>query len=406
MYNFMLAFLLCCLVYIIGEVVSNLTKAWIPSVFVSAVVMLVGYWTVFPHDLVTTAGLIPFGSTICCYLQVAHMGTMISLQQLARQWKVIIICLFGLTGMTALALLICPMVMDRSFVIAGLPPLAGGVVAATIMQQAAAAKGLKDATVFAIVMYCMKGFVGYPLTAVCLQLGGRKMLKEFRTCKRRFCGASGVARSEVNGTLEPEKSETRRKLLPPLPAKYNSNVVIFAKLALTGWIATMLAKISFPGIGKVSGLAWVLVLSVILTHIGFLDEDAMNKCNAYGIVMFAIMMFIFDGLKDCTIEMLGSIVAPMILLIVIGVAGMAVLAFMASKVLYTSFALSFATALTALYGFPMNAIITESTCSALAETEEEKNHLMDQMFTPMIVGGFITVTITSVLVAGVFANIL
>lgn len=60
MYNFMLAFLICCVSYIIGEMVSNLTKAWVPSVFVSAVVMLLGYWTVFPHDLVTNAGLIPF----------------------------------------------------------------------------------------------------------------------------------------------------------------------------------------------------------------------------------------------------------------------------------------------------------------------------------------------------------
>lgn len=117
-------------------------------------------------------------------------------------------------------------------------------------------------------------------------------------------------------------------------------------------------------------------------------------------------MFIYDGLKDCTMEMLGNIVVPMILLIVIGVAGMAALVFVISKVLHTGFGLSFATALTALYGFPMNAIITESTCNALAETEEEKKYLMGQMFAPMIVGGFVTVTITSVMIAGVFANML
>ena len=90
--------------------------------------MLLGYWTVFPHDLVTNAGLIPFGSTICCYLQVAHMGTIISIKQLAEQWKVIVICMFGLVGMTVLALFLCPMLMDKSFVIAGLPPLTGGVL--------------------------------------------------------------------------------------------------------------------------------------------------------------------------------------------------------------------------------------------------------------------------------------
>ena len=260
MYNFMLAFLICCVSYIIGEMVSDLTKAWVPSVFVSAVVMLLGYWTVFPHDLVTNAGLIPFGSTICCYLQVAHMGTIISIKQLAEQWKVIVICMFGLVGMTVLALFLCPMLMDKSFVIAGLPPLTGGVVAATIMQQAAEAKGLKDAAVFAIAMYCIQGFAGYPLTAVCLQLGGRKMLKEFRANKGAAYQNTGVQLDEVNGTL---KAAAHKKLLPPLPAKYNSNVMIFAKLALTGWIATMLAKIPVPFVGSISGLVWVLILSVL-----------------------------------------------------------------------------------------------------------------------------------------------
>ena len=38
MYNFALAFVICAIVYVIGEVVSTVTKAWIPSVFVTAVV--------------------------------------------------------------------------------------------------------------------------------------------------------------------------------------------------------------------------------------------------------------------------------------------------------------------------------------------------------------------------------
>jgi len=101
---------------------------------------------------------------------------------------------------------------------------------------------------------------------------------------------------------------------------------------------------------------------------------------------------------------LGSIIGPMVILIVVGVAGMAVLCFVSAKILKIPFLLAFATALTALYGFPPNAIITENTCNALAETPEEKEYLMSKMFPPMIVGGFTTVTITSVIIASVFAK--
>ena len=349
MYNFALAFVICGVVYFIGEAVSNLTKAWIPSVFVTAAVLLVGFWTVIPTTVVSDSMLIPFGSTIGIYLLITHMGTVISIKQLLSQWKTIVVCLAGLAGMCALCLVILPGVIGRDLVVAGLPPLTGGIIAATTMMKAAEANGLAEAAIFAIAMH--------------------------------------------------------KKLIPPLPANWNGPVVILLKLGIVAWLATQLGSIVIPVINmKISGAVYALILGVIFTSIGFLDENAINKANSYGIIMFALMMYVFDGLNGCTPEMLSSIIGPMILLIVVGVAGMVILCFIASKILKVSFLMATATALTALYGFPPNAIITEATCTALAQTPEEKEFLMSKMFPPMIVGGFTTVTITSVVIAGIFAE--
>ena len=397
MYNFVLAFVLCAAAYIIGEVVSTVTKAWIPSVFVTAIVMLVGYWTVFPHELVSDSKLIPFGSTLGIYLLITHMGTVISLKQLKAQWKTIVVCLSGLAGMCVLAWFICPLFMDKTLVIAGLPPLTGGIIAATTMQTAAANAGLEVAAVFAITMYCVQGFAGYPITAVCLQVEGKRLLKEFRDG-----GSVPVALSENPMAMVDEPD--RKTLIPPVPKKFDSAVVTLIKLGIVAWFATLLGGVSFPFIGKISGAIWALVLGVIFTTLGFLDRNSLNRANSYGIVMFALMMYVFDGLKDCTPEMLVSIIVPMLVLIVIGVLGMAVASFIIAKVLKMSFPLAFANGLTALYGFPCDAIITESTCKSLAQTDDEFNFLMSKMFPSMIVGGFVTVTITSVFIAGAFAS--
>ena len=397
MYNFVLAFVLCAAAYIIGEVVSIVTKAWIPSVFVTAIVMLVGYWTVFPHELVSDSKLIPFGSTLGIYLLITHMGTVISLKQLKAQWKTIVVCLSGLAGMCVLAWFICPLFMDKTLVIAGLPPLTGGIIAATTMQTAAANAGLEVAAVFAITMYCVQGFAGYPITAVCLQVEGKRLLKEFRDG-----GSVPVALAENPMAMVDEPD--RKTLIPPVPKKFDSAVVTLIKLGIVAWFATLLGGVSFPFIGKISGAIWALVLGVIFTTLGFLDRNSLNRANSYGIVMFALMMYVFDGLKDCTPEMLVSIIVPMIVLIVIGVFGMAVASFVIAKVLKMSFPLAFANGLTALYGFPCDAIITESTCKSLAQTDDEFNFLMSKMFPSMIVGGFVTVTITSVFIAGAFAS--
>lgn len=397
MYNFVLAFVLCAAAYIIGEVVSTVTKAWIPSVFVTAIVMLIGYWTVFPHELVSDSKLIPFGSTLGIYLLITHMGTVISLKQLKEQWRTIVVCLSGLAGMCVLAWFICPLFMDKTLVIAGLPPLTGGIIAATTMQTAAANAGLEVAAVFAITMYCVQGFAGYPITAVCLQVEGKRLLKEFREG-----GSVPVALAENPMAMVDEPD--RKTLIPPVPKKYDSAVVTLIKLGIVAWFATLLGGVSFPFIGKISGAIWALVLGVLFTTLGFLDRNSLNKANSYGITMFALMMYIFDGLKDCTPEMLVSIIVPMLVLIVIGVFGMAVASFIIAKVLKMSFPLAFANGLTALYGFPCDAIITESTCKSLAKTDDEFNFLMSKMFPSMIVGGFVTVTITSVFIAGAFAS--
>lgn len=403
MYNFALAFVICAVAYLIGEAVSNVTKAWVPSVFVTAAILLIGYWTVIPPTLVSDSKLIPFGSTIGIYLLITHMGTIISVKQLAEQWKTIVVCLAGLAGMCGACLLICPMLMPREYVISGLPPLTGGIIAAVTMQTAAAEKGLAEAALFAIAMYCVQGFAGYPLTAACLQLEGKKLLKKFRAGEAVSADASEIDKANA---LEAGAVVEKKKLIPPLPEKWNGPVMIFLKLGIVAWLSTQLGSIVFPGIGKISGAVWALVLGVIFTTLGFLDTNSLNKANSYGIIMFALMMYVFDGLKDSTPAMLGSVIGPMVILIVVGVAGMAICEFIVAKLLKLSFTLAFANGLTALYGFPPNAIITENTCKALGETKEEFDYLMAEMYPSMIVGGFTTVTITSVIIAGIFAGML
>ena len=400
MYNFALAFVICAVVYIIGEYVAKITKAWIPSVFVTAVVLLIGYWTVIPKEVVSDSMLIPFGSTIGIYLLITHMGTVISLKQLIQQWRTIVVCLSGLAGMMVLGYFVAPLIIDKTLVIAGLPPLTGGIVAATMMLDAAKAAGLEVAAVFAIAMYCVQGFAGYPITAVCLQKEGRRLLKDFRSGKVVLTEQDRREMASVGMTVIADDSD-RKTLIPRIPDKWNSPILMLGKLGLVGWVATQLGNIT-----GISGAIWALVLGVFFTTIGFLETNLLNRANSYQIIMFALMMYVFDGLKDCTPAMLKSIIVPMVVLIVIGVLGMAIFSFVIAKILKMSFPLAFANGLTALYGFPCDAIITESTCNALGETEEERQYLMSKMFPSMIVGGFITVTITSVFIAGWFQSLL
>lgn len=241
LYNAFIAFVIVGIAFVIGDIVSEKTHAWVPSVFVTAVLFLAGYWTVMPKTIGTDSGMVPFAGTIAIFMFIVHIGTVISLKQLIEQWRTVVVCLVGLAGMVILGYFIGKAVMPRELVIAGIPPLTGGIVAALTMQQAATAAGLKEAAVFAIAMYCVQGFAGYPLTALCLHREGTKLLKEWRSgsvhlteeekAKMRTIGLDKIAdESDVNKPLH-------------LPDWMCTPMMTLIKIAFTAWCASLMGQL-------------------------------------------------------------------------------------------------------------------------------------------------------------------
>lgn len=176
----MLALLIVMVILYLGDAVSVRTKAWIPSVFVCAVLFLFGYWTFFPKDIVSLAGITPAVAVMLMYLLITNMGTLLSVPELMRQWKTIVISLSGIAGIIAAVFAACMLMFDMNTAIVTIPPLVGGIVSALIMSKGAASAGLVDLSVFAILIYVMQGFAGYPLTAIMLQREGKRVLQKYR----------------------------------------------------------------------------------------------------------------------------------------------------------------------------------------------------------------------------------
>src|SRR5699024_10138010 len=99
------------------------TKAWIPSVFICAVLFLMGYWTFFPKDIVARAGVPLVVATMLMYLLITNMGTLLSLNELVKQWKTIVISLAGIAGIILIGLAVGLVFFDLNTVIIAIPPL-------------------------------------------------------------------------------------------------------------------------------------------------------------------------------------------------------------------------------------------------------------------------------------------
>lgn len=392
----MLALVILIAILYVGDVVSVRTKAWIPSVFVCAVLFLLGYWTFFPQDIVSLAGVPPTVASMMIYLLITNMGTLLSLQQLKEQWKTILISLAGILGIVVTLFGIGTLLFGIETIIVAIPPLVGGVVSALIMSEGAANAGLATLAVFAIVIYVMQGFAGYPLTSIVLKKEGKMLLEKYR---------KGELKVKIVGTQTTVSEPRELKLFKWMPDKFNTDYFKFFRLAFVGFLAYLVSTLLAPII-TVSPYVLCLLFGIIATSIGFLERQVLQKANGFGLAMMALMLFIFDGLKSATPSMMMEILYPLVGCIVLGVVGMYIFSFFIGKVLKVSKEMAFAVSLTALYGFPADYIITNEVINSLTEDEIEREALTSHMLPPMLVGGFISVTMVSVVLAGLFVGFL
>lgn len=393
----LLAFAILALILYVGDVVSTRTKSWLPSVFVCAVLFLLGYWTFFPTDIVELAGIQTPIVYLAMYLLITNMGTLLSVEELKNQWRTVVVALAGIAGIVAILFTIGLLVLDYQTIVVATPPLVGGIVSSLIMSQAATEAGLESLSVLAILIYVMQGFVGYPLTAVMLKREGRRVLTHYRAGDWRPEGAT-VTDNDADADLPP-------RLFSVMPAAYNTYYFKFLRLgvvALLAWGAAELVKPIF----SISPFVLCLVFGVLATSVGFLERQPLRSANAFGFTIMILMLFVFDGLKRATPEMLLELAVPMAAIIAIGILGMYVLAFIAGRLVGMTAPMAFACALTALYGFPADYIITNEVVNTLTDDQDEREALTAHMLPSMLVAGFVTVTMVSVVLAGIFVGLL
>ena len=390
MFSVIAAFAIVLAVLTIGELVSKWTKAFIPSVFVSALLFLIGFWTILPADLMTQSSFSKPVVYLSMYLLLTHMGTLMSVKELFGQWKTVAIALSGVAGIILMTMTVGRMLFGFETVVAATPPLTGGVVASILMSGVANERGLTTIAVLATSMYIMQGFFGYPLTALMLKKEARRVIRDFK---------NGANEKDLNEKTVKTKSSW--KIIPPLPEAYQTPYMILLKLGFVAWLATLAAPYL-----HLNQFIVCLLFGVVGREIGFLEERALNKANAFGWLMTVLMAFIFANLSQATPSMLAQIAGPLFGIIIVGVSGMALVSIIVGKLLGYTKEMAFSVAMTALYGFPADYILTIEAIKSATDDKEESDYATEVMLPKMLVGGFTTVTIASVVIAGVFVKLL
>lgn len=404
-YTTVFAFAVIVVLQAFGDVVSAKTNGKLPSIFVSAVLFLIGFWTVIPTEIIKNVGGENVTTTLLALsgisgplfgllltLLVTNMGSLMSIKELVQQWKTIIIGLSGIIGVMIFAYFISGLMFGREYGLVVAPPLAGGLAAMDIMVTAANEIGRTDLAIISALVFALQGLIGYPIMTFALRKQSSFVLKEYNAGKIRL--------KKVDKATE---TLSKFKFIPDFPAKYQTSAIMIAKVAVVSVLAEVASRATG---GVVHTYVMCLILGILASEIGFLEKKILSKSETMGLLMVLLMGFVFGGLASATPAKLMEVALPLAGTMVIGIAGMLVFGIIVGKLFGETWMMSVAIVINCLCGFPPNYILTEEASRSTSSNEDEYNILMQEMLPKVLVGGFATVTVSSVLVANFFSKFL
>ena len=396
--NPVIAFVIVMLVWTVSDFVAKKTKSLLSSLFVASIIFLIGFLTgIFPEDLLAASSLLALAGVVVGFI-IVHLGTMISLDDFKKQWKTFLVGVATVVGI-GVALLLASLIFGGrisgaaedgyaqalDFVVAGTGALSGGTISVLIIQEAALGVGLTNIAVFPVLIAALQGLVGFPLTSIILRREAARLRGEHRA-----------------GNLDPVVVEdTAAASASRLPEALRTTA---GTLFIVGVVVLISMGVNNLTDGILNTFVVALVLGIALRTMGIFKPSVLAGIDALGLMMLAIMILIFGPLATVEPADVAALAFPLLLAFVFGVAGIAGFAALAGKLLGYSIPMSVAIGLTSLYGFPGTMILSQEAARGAGETPEEVAAIEHEILPKMIVAGFSTVTITSVIVTSIIAG--
>ncbi|WP_145407415.1 hypothetical protein [Paenibacillus xylanexedens] len=371
----------------IGELVSIWSKARIPSLLVILIGYLLLNWAgFFPQGVVSSSALSAFGALMVAPL-IVHMGTLIPLKLIRSQYKAILISLFGSLIATGLILLIVTPFYGYPTAVAGSSPVVGGIISYLITATKLQEMNLAHLITIPAVILGIHSLVGMPLATNLLRRYALKLQKQ------------GAFENKTPSSSNVNIKEANVKTF--LPKRFHTAPILLLFLFIMGSLSIYL--------GNVTGLSysiWALLLGVIGHLVGLFPSRILDKASTSGIAMIGLIIVVMTSMESITVDAVVSSIIPVLFIIAVGVVGVMIGGFLGSKLFKWDPLKGLPVALTALFGFPGDYIICEEVSRSVGRDENERQAILDEILTPMLVGGFTTVTTASVLIASVLIKTL
>lgn len=371
-----------------GEWLSIVSKARVPMLLTAMLGFLLLIWTgIFPEDILEKSTFPAFGAMLIGPA-IVHMGTMIPFSLLKTQYKAVLIALGGLLVSGVVILTVIPIIFDYPTAVAGMGPLSGGTIALIITSEKLRELGMTSIVAIPALIAAFQGVLGMPLAMNFLR-------KYAFIIQKDMDNGSFVPmmKDEVAATVE-QNGEKQN------PLKKSMTLKLFF-VFVGGAIGVALGELT-----PIHYSLWCLVIGIGGLKVGLFESKALEKSNSFTFVMVGILFVVIGTMAGVTPMQVLNNLPSIIIILIIGTASIALGGYVVSKLVKWHPYKGMPVALTALIGFPADYILCEEVSRSIARNEKEEKAIFNEILAPMLIGGFTTVTVASIVIASILVETL
>ncbi|MDU1909786.1 hypothetical protein [Fusobacterium sp.] len=388
-YMFLFLFLTV-LFFAIGDFLGVFTKAKLSSVFVAMFLFLVGFMTkMIPADMIQKAGLSQ-SAAWSAPLLIFHMGTMINIKELIDEWRTVVMAIISMIVGIIAVFAVIPLVGKEAAVVS-IPIINGGIIATQIMTGAAMEKGFQTVAALGTLVYAIQKFVGTPPASYFGMREGRKVLEQFRAGKIQAVTDDKKAPVKETKITFAKKNE-----------KYFTSFTCMAIAAAAAFISRIVQEKT-----GLNASITALLLGTILSYTGAVPNAILDKAKVSGFLSFAVFASLIPSLAKISFGDLTTLGFQLLIIFAAFVIGTYLLIYLLPTwKIVGSRDLAMGIAMAQLLGFPATYLIANEIATALTDDEEEKNAILKRIIPAYVVAGLASVTTISIIIAGIFVELL
>ncbi|MBL5767010.1 hypothetical protein B5V88_07435 [Heyndrickxia sporothermodurans] len=376
----------------VGEIISVLTRARVPMLLVAILGFLVLVWTgIFPKNIVDTSSFNGIGTLLTGPL-VVHLGTLIPLSMMSKQYKAVIISLGGALIALVLVLPIITLLFGYETAVAGMGPIVGGIVAFLVTSTELKELGFESLVAIPALVLAIHKLFGMPVASIFLRKYALILRDKTDLLERH---------KQTAATLETTMNHSTALTKKKKKYEFNTANVLLFKLFLGASIATVIGNVT-----GVSSTIWCLVIGIIGARVKFYDENIMDKAKASSIAILGTIFIVIASMSTVSLKEFLHFIPQILAIIVIGQIGIILGGYLFSKLTKWHPYKGMSLALTAMFGFPADYILCQEVSRSVGRTEEEQQILLNELSPPMLIAGFTTVTVASVIIASILVKTL